>query len=195
MPDKKYLALGILSVSLLTIMAGAAVSPALADILENVEGANPTLTKMVLTVPALFIIPTSYAVGRWSGEISKKKLVLFAILLYSFAGSAAYYVTDIYSLLVTRALVGVSVGITMPSITALIADFYEGPDRFRMMSFNNVAANFGGIIATFLSGLLASISWNYAFLVYLTGLPVLIVAAIFIKDPDLNYLKSLYLDV
>jgi hypothetical protein len=27
----------------------------------------------------------------------------------------------------------------------------------------------GGVVATFLAGMLAGISWNYAFLVYLTG--------------------------
>jgi len=179
--NNRLIAFGILSVSLLTIMAGAAVSPALADIQAKVSGATPTLTKMVLTIPALFIIPTSFLVGRLS--ISKKRLILFAVTLYTVAGSAAYYATDIYTLLFTRALLGVSVGITMPSVTALIADFYFGHDRFKMMSYNAVTANVGGIIATFMSGFLAAKGWQYAFLVYLTGAPVLLIALLFIKDP------------
>jgi len=180
----RLLAFGILSLSLLTIMAGAAVSPALAHIQADLKGAEPTLAKMILTLPALFIIPTSYSVGRWSGGISKKMLALSGVALYTTAGCAAFFAPDIYTLLATRALLGISVGIIMPVAASLIADFYSGHDRMKMMGYNVAFANFGGIVATFSSGLLAAINWRYSFLVYSVGIPVFIIGLFFIKEPD-----------
>ncbi len=142
---------------------------------------------MVLTLPAVFIIPpTSYSVGRWSGDFSKKRLALFGVLIYTISGCWAFFATDIYMLLASRAVLGVAVGIIMPVAASLIADFYHGEQRMRMMGgFNSAFANFGGIIATFSSGgLLASIDWRYAFLVYSVGIPVFIMGLLFIKEPE-----------
>ncbi|PLX71571.1 MAG: hypothetical protein C0602_00735 [Denitrovibrio sp.] len=182
--NSRLLAFGILSLSLLTIMAGAAVSPALADIQASLKGAEPTLTKMILTLPAVFIIPTSYSVGRWSGGISKKKLALLGVFIYTIAGCSAFFAKDIYMLLASRAVLGVAVGIIMPVAASLIADFFQGEQKMKMMGYNVAFANFGGIIATFSSGLLASIDWRYAFLVYSAGILVFIIGLLFIKEPD-----------
>lgn len=181
--SKTLLTLGILSLSLLTIMAGAAVSPALADIQKSLNVTNPTLVKMILTLPAVLIIPTSYAVGRYAPYMSKKKLALFGVFIYVVSGCSAVFVDSIYTLLVTRVILGVSVGIIMPVSAGLIADYYSGPDRMKVMGYNASFANFGGIIATATSGLLATVNWRYAFLVYALGIPVFIFASIFIKDP------------
>lgn len=181
--DRKLLILGVLALAPLTIMAGAAVSPALADIQAHLEGARPTLTKMILTIPALFIIPTSYSVGRWSGGISKKKLALAGVALYTISGCSAVFAPDIYALLVSRAFLGISVGIIMPVAASLIADFFSGEDRLRMLGYNSACANMGGIIATFSSGLLAAIDWRYSFMVYAAGIPIFIIGLFFIKEP------------
>jgi len=184
MPENnKLLAFGILSLSVLTIMAGAAVSPALADIQQHIKGSQPTLIKMILTLPAVFIIPTSYAVGRFTGGISKKKLVLLGIIIYTVSGCSAFFANDIYTLLASRAILGIAVGIIMPVAASLIADFYTGEKRMKMMGYNSVFANMGGIIATMSSGLLTSIDWRYAFLVYAVGIPIFIIALLFIKEP------------
>jgi len=180
--SKKKLAFGILSLSLLTIMAGAAVSPALADIQKSLNVTNPTLVKMILTLPALFIIPTSYIVGKYANILSKKKLALLGVAIYILAGCGAVFADDIYFLLATRAVLGVAVGIIMPIAASLIADFFEGEDRMRMMGYNAAFANFGGILATFSSGLLASVNWRYAFFVYGLGVPVFLIALVFIRD-------------
>lgn len=181
--NNRLLAFGILSLSLLTIMAGAAVSPALADIQANLKGAEPTLAKMILTLPAVFIIPTSYSIGRWSGGISKKRLALAGVAVYTVAGCSAFFAKDIYMLLASRAVLGIAVGIIMPVAASLIADFFQGEQKMKMMGYNAAFANFGGIIATFSSGLLASIDWRFAFLVYAAGIPVFIIGLLFIKEP------------
>ena len=50
---RKNLTLTILSLSLLTVMAGAAVAPALNTIKAYFNGVNQTLTQMIISIPVL----------------------------------------------------------------------------------------------------------------------------------------------
>ena len=52
------------------------------------------------------------------------------------------------------------------------------------MGFSSSATNLGAILATLLAGVLASYHWRAAFYIYLIGLPVLILVAVYIPDRD-----------
>lgn len=54
--SKKNLQFTILSLSIITVMAGAAVAPALDQIRKNFADTPPLLIQMILTVPGLFIM-------------------------------------------------------------------------------------------------------------------------------------------
>ena len=49
----------ILSISLLTVMADAAIAPALGVINAHFSGRNPLLIQLIVSLPALFIILTN----------------------------------------------------------------------------------------------------------------------------------------
>lgn len=54
----KPLVVSILSLSLLTVMAGAAVAPALGVIQEYFADSSPVLVQMIISIPAIFIVRT-----------------------------------------------------------------------------------------------------------------------------------------
>ena len=54
--EKRRLLFTILSISLLTVMAGAAIAPALGIINKHFAGQDPLLIQLVVSLPALFII-------------------------------------------------------------------------------------------------------------------------------------------
>ena len=56
----KGMVYAILSLSLLTVMAGAAVAPALGTISEHFAGESGTLVQMIISMPALFIFLSSF---------------------------------------------------------------------------------------------------------------------------------------
>ncbi|WP_411911103.1 MFS transporter [Clostridium estertheticum] len=74
----------------------------------------------------------------------------------------------------SRVVLDMGVGLIFPLSTALIADFFSGDERISMMGFSQASSNLGGIITTILSGVLAKLSWRYAFYVYLIGVLVLL---------------------
>lgn len=65
------LKLTLLSLSLLTVISGAAVAPAVAQI----AAAFPSVSQTA-TLPAVFIIIFSLAAGRLSSRISKRSILI-----------------------------------------------------------------------------------------------------------------------
>ena len=55
------LAFAILSISLLTVMAGAALAPALGAIKQHFSDCNPMTVQLIVSLPSLFIILTTFA--------------------------------------------------------------------------------------------------------------------------------------
>lgn len=62
----------ILSLSLLTVMAGAAVAPALDTIREYFSDVDKTLVQLIISIPALFIFITNMFFCRSVQEIQIK---------------------------------------------------------------------------------------------------------------------------
>ena len=183
---KKRLLYTILSISLLTVMAGAAIAPALGVIRAHFTGRNPLLIQLIVSLPALFIILTNL-VFPWLCRLMKTRtLALAGLALYVFSGAGAFFVDDIWVLLAFRALMGVSVGMIMPLSTGLLAYYFPPEEQAGLMGLSAAMNQMGGVVATFLAGMLAGISWNYAFLVYLLGLIAIILVAAFLPNERLS---------
>lgn len=170
--EKKTLALklAILSLSLLTIMAAAAVSPALAKIKAAFPDVGRTVIKLTLTLPALLIIPFSLISGWLVAKWTPRKVLITGLIIFCVGGIGGGFTSTITQLLIFRAILGIGVGLIMPLSTSLIADFFEGEERTKMMGLSGAVSHFGGVIFLMLSGWLACFSWRHAFAVYGLGL-------------------------
>ncbi|NLD19401.1 MAG: MFS transporter [Clostridiales bacterium] len=166
---RRSLAVTILSLSLLTVMAGAAVAPALDVIRNHFSDANQMFVQMIISMPAIFIVITNMIFSRLCRVFRAKELVLAGLLLYVMGGCAAGLIDNIFVVLIFRALVGVGVGIIMPMSTGLISFYYTRDKQDRLMGYSSAMNQMGGVVATLISGLLATISWRASFLVYLMG--------------------------
>lgn len=183
---KKRLLYTILSISLLTVMAGAAIAPALGVISAHFAGRNPLLIQLIVSLPALFIILTNL-VFPWLCRLMKTRtLALTGLALYVLSGPGAFFVDNIWVLLAFRALMGVSVGMIMPLSTGLLAYYFPPEEQAGLMGLSAAMNQMGGVVATFLAGMLAGISWNYSFLVYLLGLIAIILVTAFLPNERLS---------
>ena len=179
---RKNLAGSILSLSLLTVMAGAAVAPALGIIKEHFAGVNQLLVQMIISMPALFIVLTSLVFPRLSAKFRARDLLMSGLVLYTAGGACAGIIDNIYVVLVFRALVGIGVGIIMPMSTGLLAFYFTRDKQDKLMGYSSAMNQMGGAVATLLSGLLASISWKLSFLVYLMGLIGIVLCLLFLPN-------------
>ncbi len=172
----------ILSISLLTVMASAAISPALAKISQAFPGVDKTLIKLVLTLPSLLIIPFSILAGQLVRKMRKKTILFIGLVIYFLGGVGGAFAQTITQLLVVRAFFGIGVGLIIPLSTSLIADFYQGPQRAKMMGLSGSVSHLGGVIFLLVSGWVACISWRYAFGVY--GLSLIIFLMVLFWLPE-----------
>lgn len=173
----------ILFLSFLSILSGAAVSPALGRIQQAFPDASVLTIQMILTLTPLFIIPFSLLTGRLSMKIKKRHILFVGLSIYLLAGVGGGFMNNLAMLMVMRALLGIGTGLISALSLSLIADFYHGNERSTTMGQSSAIATMGGIVLTILSGWLALISWRYAFGVYLVSLIVLIMVFFFLPEP------------
>ena len=183
---KRRLLYTILSISLLTVMAGAAIAPALGVIGRHFAGQSPLLIQLIVSLPALFIILTNLVFPLLCRLMKTRTLALAGLSLYMLAGAGAFFIDNIRLLLAFRALMGVSVGMIMPLSTGLLAYYFPPEEQAGLMGLSAAMNQMGGVVATFLAGMLAAVNWNYAFLVYLLGLIAMILVALFLPNERLS---------
>lgn len=160
----------ILSMSLLTVMAAAAIAPAMGIIRQHFASSPEILVQLIISLPALFIIITNMLFLQISRVWRTRTIAVVGLLLYVVAGTGCFFIDNLNLLLVMRALLGISVGLIMPLSTGLLSYFYPPEQQARLMGLSAAMNQMGGVVGTLLAGVLASIEWNYSFLVYIFGL-------------------------
>ena len=190
MRSNNNLKVTILSLSLLTVMAGAAIAPALNVIKEYFCDADQTLVQMIISIPALFIALTSLVFPKLSQKFKAKELVMIGLLLYVVGGSAAGLFSNIYMVLAFRALVGIGVGIIMPLSTGLLSFYFKPEEQDKLMGYSSAMNQMGGVVATLISGVLATISWRASFLVYMMGLISIVLCLLFLPNDQIGSRKA-----
>ena len=175
----------ILSISLLTVMAGAAMALALGVIREHFRDQSSLMVQLIVSLPALFIIITNFLFPAISRLMKTRTLAILGLCMYIVFGAGAFFADNILTVLVLRALLGVSVGMIMPLSTGLLAYYFPPEEQARLMGLSAFMNQMGGVVATFLSGFLCGLGWNYSFLVYLMGVVALLLVVAFLPNERL----------
>jgi MFS family permease len=186
MENKKWkLKLTLLLVSSLTIMSVITISPALPRMVaafSEVENAE-LLVKLVLTIPALMIALFSPIAGKLIDKYGRLKILWLSLLLYVISGASGYFLNNLYHILISRAVLGISVGMSMTIVITLIADYFDGMERQKFVGLQVAFMSLGGILFIGLGGILADFGWRYPFLIYLFCLVVLPMSMLFLHEP------------
>lgn len=173
----------LLLVSTLTVMAGATIAPSLPAMQEQfTQVSNAGLwVRLVLTLPALFIVIGSPIAGIVVDRLGRKPLLVTAVALYGLAGASGYLLDSLFHILIGRAFLGLAVAGIMVTATTLIADYYVGVSRATFLGLQAAFMGFGGVLFLSFGGFLADLNWRFPFLIYLFAwflLPLLIWAII-----------------
>lgn len=183
MLKQKLLKPTILSLSFLSVLSGAAISPALGRIQQAFPEVSPLTIQMTLTLTPLFIIPFSLITGRISLIFQKRHILFVGLAIYLLTGIGGGLMNNMTMILVMRSLLGVGTGLISALSLSLIADFYHGEERSTTMGQSSAIATMGGIVLTLLSGWLAMFNWRYAFAAYLVSFIVLVMVFFFLPEP------------
>ena len=175
----------LLLVSSLTIMSMITIAASLPDMTATFSDVpnGPKLVKLSLSFPGLFIALTAMVAGVAIDKFGRLKLLGMALFLYAIGGTSGYWMNNIYLILGGRAVLGISVGISMTIVTTLVADYYQGKARQKFAGIQIAVMSLGGIIFITLGGILADINWKVPFLLYFFSLLILPFTYLYLKEP------------
>lgn len=189
-PNSLITRITLLLVSTLTVMSGATIAPslpAMQSYFSEVDNAG-FWVRLVLTIPALFIVIASPIAGQLVDKIGRKPLLISSALLYGLGGGSGFLLDSLFAILVGRALLGLAVAGVMVSATTLIADYYHGGSRANFMGLQSAFMGFGGVVFLSTGGYLADINWRLPFLIYLFAW--ILVALIFLSIYEPNRIED-----
>ncbi len=183
---KNWIKVTLLVASSMTVMAGATIAPALPQISKQFSQVPDIvfLSKLILTIPGFFIAFTAPIAGFVIDKLGRKMMMICGLIFYGLSGSTGLFLDDVYSILIGRAFLGLSVGAIMTTTSTLLGDYLAGEERAKFVGFQGGFIAAGGVFFVLLGGYLADYSWRYPFALYLTSIALAPVAYFALYEPD-----------
>ena len=169
-------------------MATNAVASILANIASEFPDASVTTVQYLMTFPNLMIVAVSVIAAGLAERISKRTLAALAatgLFLAAASGVLSFAVHgSIVILYVWAGMLGIGVGLVVPMANSLISDYFQENERDAMLGYQTGAANAGSMIMTYVGGILATIAWQFDYLVYLLAIPGLVLTLLFVPKQN-----------
>ncbi|ERL56553.1 MFS transporter [Psychrobacter aquaticus] len=183
-------ALCLLLLSTLTVMSNATIAPALPGLAREFAGmpSADLLVKMLLPIPALFVVIFAPILGWTADKFGRRKQLLISTAVFALSGAAGALLSSLEAIIISRAILGICVAGLMTAITALITDYFSGAQRSQFMGLQQSFSNIGGIVFIVTAGYLANISARLPFFIYAAAL--LLVPLVFIAIKDTTFTNS-----
>ena len=167
------------------------VTPALSAVRGAYQevGIDTVMIQQIQGIPSLMAIFGAILVGILERYMKKKTILIIAMVLM-FLGSFAAFVPQtaegFYILLATRVALGLGRGMIFPMASSFIADLFFGKTRDRLMSFKTAVGGLSGSVFQIIGGMLAVLSWRYAFIGMLMAVPIAIMIIVWLKEPEVK---------
>jgi len=165
-------------------------TPALATIGAAFPDIDTLTLKQIEAIPSLLAIFGAFSVGIFERIMKKKTILWIAMILTLVGGVAAGFmpetVAGFYGILACRVLLGFGRGMIFPMASSFIADLFTGKERDSLMSYKTAVGGLGGALFQIIGGYLAMISWRYAFIGYLFIIPIILMIAFWLPEPEVK---------
>ena len=181
--NTKMLKLTILVIAMFQ-MPTLAISPAISKIMSQF-GRDLATVQTALQIPNLVspfaAILASIIVAKAKGKLPKKYVIIFGLgCIVVAATGIVLFSTQFWTLYLWGALIGVSIGLFIPTTASLMMDSFD-EDAVRVISGQQTSfINIGGIIMSILGGLLADMIWFGGYLTFYFGVPIIILCIIYL---------------
>jgi MFS family permease len=177
----------------LTVMGIVVLAPTLpllqanfADV-PNVEFLAP----MVLTVPGLCVALFSAPAGWLADIFGRRRMLIFAMVLYAFLGIAPIFLNDLMHILISRVGLGLTEAAILTCSTTLIGDYFHGPARDRWLGFQTAVASISATALFIIGGALgAAYGWRGPFGVYVYSLLLVVAVLALTWEPEAKAEKA-----
>ncbi|MFB1645055.1 MFS transporter [Campylobacter molothri] len=204
--EKSTFKIAVFSMAAMTMLGSVVISSALPAISKHFEnlliqaGATSStsftlahldiLVRLVLTMPAIFVVILSPFAGILMDKFGKLKFVFPAMIIWTIAGVSGFFLNNIYAILLSRAIFGMATAFIMTGASALLGDYYSHGGfnrRENALSLQGFFCAVGGAVFISIAGFVSSYSWRYPFLVYGLGILITLIAILYLFEPHFKF--------
>jgi MFS family permease len=176
----------LILLSMLPILAIAGLVADLPVLLTVFRDAphHELLVPMVLTLPSLCVALFSSVAGVIADRWGRRPLLLLALGGFSLIGLAPLLFSSLTAVLASRVVVGLAEASILTCTNTLWGDYFPEDARRRWLGFQQMSGPVSNALLAMAGGLLAAHHWASPFWLYLLGLPALLLAFLFLQEPD-----------
>ena len=182
-PGRMALAV-LLIASMLILMGGAAVAPALPVISAAFPNESEFVVSLIISIPSLGVAVFGFLVGIAADRIGKVRTLIFSLAVFTVCGVSAYFLSDMNAILIGRFLLGLGMAGIGVTTTALITEYYSGPEMVKIVGLQSAAMGIGTMCLEIGGGFLAELGWREPFLIYLIGLVAFFGTILALREPQ-----------
>ena len=131
-------------------------------------GVGDSTMGLISTCFNLFFAMTVPFAGYFADRMSRSKIIIFSIALFSTATMFTGFANTVIMMILLRSVAtGMGEAIFGPTYPAIIAEYHDNSTRARAMSIHQTAYYVGVIASGFLAGLIADkLGWQYSFIIF-----------------------------
>jgi ACDE family multidrug resistance protein len=167
----------------MAVMGVASIAPAFPRIMEalNISETEVGMLIVVFTVPGVILTPF---IGILADRLGRKRLLVPSLFLFGLAGGACALATEFNALIALRLLQGVGAASLSTLNLTILGDLFHGDRRAAAIGLNASVLNVGVAAYPLLGGALATVAWNYPFLLPLVAIPVGLLVIFGLNNPE-----------
>jgi len=175
----------LLLASCLSVLGAVLLAPVLPRLQDAFSGTPgvAVLVPITLTVPALMIGLIAPFAGRIVDAAGRRRLLIAALVVYAVVGTAPLWLNSLPLIVVSRVGVGITEAAIMTCCTTLLADYFSGARRARILGLQVVFTTVAATIFFGLGGALGNHSWRTPFWLYASSLVLAAASALVIWQP------------
>ena len=134
-------------------------------LISNAWGIPASSFGWVMTMPVFGLGSGALLIAPLGDRFGRRKLILIGVMLVSLAVGASALVDDLWSLGALRFLTGLSLGMTLPNLTALVAELAPAKIRSGLLTVISLGISLGALgSGLVVPKLLPAFGWQGAFL-------------------------------
>jgi MFS family permease len=184
----------MLIVSLLALniveQAASVISATIPQMAKAFPDHSQVQIEMLTTIVSMFVTIFVLVSGLIVNKLGQKNTATLGIAIAAVSSIIPAFSNSFNMIMVSRAILGVGIGLANPLAVSLIGEFFEGDFLAHLMGWRAAAAGIGTSLMTLLAGQLLKISWHAAYLVYLLFVPTLLFFIFFVPDPEKAGIKK-----
>lgn len=178
----------IVLVSILPMMAVITLMPVVPTLRNHFKDVPyiETLAPFVISAPGLCVALFSPYAGFLADKLGRRRLLIIFSILYGIGGVIPFFVESFSALIAGRLILGIGEAFILTIANILLGDYFEQSRRNTWLMIQSIVGPAFGFFVINASGHLASIGWQYPFLLYAVTLIIPIGAFFFIFEPQVK---------